>query len=128
MNNIIIPLRGRIKKRLNNKLIKYQGKIYKYRDNNLIYIQPDNKTTYYDYTYGKKTNKFYPITPARYIKIQKYKSVNKEQEDFFKFVNELKKCPELTIIRNGLHFEICLTVGFTVLLFTFLFVPLNTPY
>ncbi len=105
MNNIIIPLRGRIKKRLNNKLIKYQGKIYKYRDNNLIYIQPDNKTTYYDYTYGKKTNKFYPITPARYIKIQKYKSVNKEQEDFFKFVNELKKFPELTTIRNGLHFD-----------------------
>ena len=101
MNSLIIPLRGRVKERLNGKLIKFQGKIYKYRDNKLIYIQPDDKKIYYDFSYGKKTNKFYPITAARYAKIQKYKGVNKEQQDFFKFVNQLKKFPELTRIRNG---------------------------
>ena len=105
MNQLIIPLRGRVKERFNGKLIKFQGKIYKYRDNNLIYIQPDNKKIYYDFTYGKKTNKFYPITAARYAKIQKYKGENKEQQDFFKFVNQLKKFPELARIRNGIHFS-----------------------
>ena len=105
MNQLIIPLKGRNKERLNNKLIKFQGKIYKYRNNELIYIQPDNKKIYYDFTYGKKTNKFYPITAARHAIIQKYKGENKQQQDFFEFVKKLKAHPHLTSLRNGIHFS-----------------------
>ena len=105
MNQLIIPLKGRNKERLNGKLIKFQNKIYKYRNNELIYIQPDNKKIYYDFTYGKKTNKFYPITAARHAKIQKYRGTNKEQQDFFEFVKKLKAHPHLSTLRNGIHFS-----------------------
>ena len=105
MNQLIIPLKGRNKERLNGKLIKFQNKIYKYRNNELIYIQPDNKKIYYDFTYGKKTNKFYPITAARHAKIQKYRGTNKEQQDFFEFVKKLKSHPHLTSLRNGIYFN-----------------------
>ena len=103
--NLRIPLKGRNKKRLSEKIILFNKKIYKYRNNELIYLRPDDKNTYYDFTYGEKTNKFYPITSARLAKIRKLKSKDTAQEKFFKFVESLKKHPHLTAIRNGVHFD-----------------------
>ena len=65
-----IQLKGRNKKRLSEKLILFNNKIYKYRNNELIYVKPNDNNTYFDYTYGKKTNRFYPITNKRINRIQ----------------------------------------------------------
>lgn len=100
-----IPLRGRTKTRLNEKIVLFDKKIYKYRNNELIYMKPDDKNTYYDFTYGKKTNKFYPITQTKLARIQKLREVNPTQTQFFDFVNNLKKHPNLVRIRNGVHFD-----------------------
>ena len=100
-----IPLKGRTKPRLNEKLIKFDKMIYKYRNNELIYLRPDDNNTYYDFTYGKKSNRFFPITQARMSRIQKNRGINPEQTSFYEFVNNLKKHPNLVKIRNGVHFD-----------------------
>ena len=101
-----IKLKGRNKKRLSEKLILFNNKIYKYRNNELIYVKPNDNNTYFDYTYGKKTNRFYPITNKRINRIQSNRSGKSSARDrFFKFVDALKKNTRLTSIRNGVHFD-----------------------
>ena len=101
-----IQLKGRNKKRLSEKLILFNNKIYKYRNNELIYVKPNDNNTYFDYTYGKKTNRFYPITNKRINRIQSNRSGKSSARDrFFKFVDALKKNTRLTSIRNGVHFD-----------------------
>lgn len=105
MAPLIIKLKGRNKKRLQEKLILYDKKIYKYRDNNLIYVRPNDNTTYYDFTLSKKSQKFYPVSEARLARIGKNRSTDSPHQQFIEFVTMLKKHPRLSAIRNGVHFD-----------------------
>ena len=104
MKKPFIQLKGRNKKRLEEKLILYNNDIYKYRNNQLIFVkQNDGKTTYHYKLANKETNKFYPITPAKLKSIRKTKTTESSAQDkFYEFVDTLKKHPHLTSLRNGI--------------------------
>ena len=100
-------LLGRNKKRLEEKLILYDGSIWKYRNNQLIFVKEnDNKTVYHFKLANKKTNKFYPITPAKLKTIRKTKtSESSSQDKFFEWIDAIKKHPHLSKIRNGISWS-----------------------
>ena len=82
MKKPFIQLKGRNKKRLEEKLILYNNDIYKYRNNQLIFVkQNDGKTTYHYKLANKETNKFYPITPAKLKSIRKTKTTESTAQD-----------------------------------------------
>ena len=91
-------LPGRNKKRLEEKLILYDNAIWRYRNNQLIFIkEDDNKTIYHYKLANKKTNKYYPITPAKLKSIRKNKTnQSSSQEQFFDWIDSLRKHPHLS--------------------------------